>query len=207
MNIKTYITNQSRFIVKDLDKELPIENHVFVEFLISDQINSNDTFKITTDYEDYSQKLSKDGYIRYLKLEISTKSNGNNVYWSGSNLINGNEIITDISEIIGYMHFTEKEINIKCDIEDFNLSNLQKCVIELQRKTIFNGLKNCNIGKCDKTSIDKQNRDFLFISLVVLENLICQKKWTEAESIIEGLSSCNSLCPNTNIKLNCNCNG
>lgn len=207
MNIITYITNKSRFIAKDLDEESPSENHVFIEFIVFKNLDSNGIYRISENYQEYSQVLPTDGHVRYVKLEVSTISNGENVYVNGENIWDGNKKVTNIIDLLEYKNVTQKEINFKCDIDNFSIVKLQNCLSDLQRKTIFDGLRNCNIGKCDKNKSDKQNRDFLFISLVVLENLICQKKWIEAESILDGLSSCNSICPSANIKLNCNCNG
>lgn len=204
MNITTYITNKCKFVARDLDKTSS-ENKIFVEFLYGKNIPSNSTVQIGTTYQEYSYNLPKDGLIRYLKLEVSLVSDGNNVYWDGNQLINGEEPITEISDILEYLDETSKGITVCADIDTFCICHLQTCVSELQRKTIFNGIKNCNLGKCDQQSIDKLHRDFLYISLVVLDNLICQKKYYEAESILNGLASCNSLCPNVNIKSNCNC--
>lgn len=203
MNITTYITNKCKFVAKDLDETST--NNIYVEFLYGKNINSNSTEQITSDYIEYSYNLPKDGLVRYLKLEVSLISDGNNVYWNGSQLINGTTPIEDIAEIVDYMDETSKGITKLADISTFCTCHLQKCVTELQRKTIFNGIKNCNLGKCDQQSADKLHRDFLYISLVVLDNLICQKKYYEAESILDGLASCSSLCPDATLKSNCNC--
>lgn len=205
MDITTYITNKNKFVAKDNDRDNPSVNCVFIEFLVGKNIDSNDSSKFTTEYEDFAYNLPKDGWYEYYKIEVPKTSNSTLWYDNGV-LKEGNSVITDYSIIPDKISFTSYPYKSFSKVE-FSVCNLQNCVVNLQRKAIFEGIKNCNIGACEKNSQVKQQRDFLFISLYVIEHLICRGKFSEAESILDGLSSCDSLCSDSSLKSNCNCNG
>ncbi len=204
LNVETYITSTCKFIARDVDKSLPSIGRIFIEFLVGNNIDSKSTLKATEKYEDYSYDI-KDGFFTYYKLEISKTSNGNNLYYNNNTLYYKGEEVTDFKELITQLELTNIGIYDAFYKDIFSYCKLEKCVIELQRKAIFDGLKNCNIGKCDSET--KKQRDFLYISLVVVENLVCQKKFLEAETILDGITSCNSLCNDHKLLTNCNCNG
>ena len=86
----------------------------------------------------------------------------------------------------------------------FTICNLNQCLIALQKKAIFAGLKNCNYGVCEENKSLKLQRDFLFISVYVLDYLIEIGNYLEAQRILEALSTCGNLC-NDNMLMNNNC--
>lgn len=87
----------------------------------------------------------------------------------------------------------------------FSICKLRKCTIAQEKLAIEEFLSTCNKRNCNKRSSQQPVRDVLLISIFVLEHLISQEKYLEAERILESLDSCRNLCGN-NIKT-CNCNG
>ena len=83
----------------------------------------------------------------------------------------------------------------------FSICNLRKCVIELEKKSIEDFL----YKRCEKSS-QQSTKDLLLISIFVLEHLINQEKYSEAERILTSLGSCENLCGDV-ITKTCNCNG
>ena len=86
----------------------------------------------------------------------------------------------------------------------FTLHNLRNCLLQKERHMINHFLGNCKKGLCNKDS-DQTMDDFLLVSLFVIEQLICQNKYDEADRIVSQLESC-GICQKT-IKHTCNCNG
>lgn len=85
----------------------------------------------------------------------------------------------------------------------FSICNLRKCAIALERESIEEFLSTCGKKNCNTRTVKHYTRDLLLIAIFVLENLICQGKFAEAENIIESLSSCGTICGNQ-IKSCCN---
>ena len=83
----------------------------------------------------------------------------------------------------------------------FSICHLRNCVIELEKKSIENFL----YKKCVKSS-QQSTKDLLLISIFVLEHLISQEKYSEADRILKSLGSCGNLCGDVVTKT-CNCNG
>ena len=117
-------------------------------------------------------------------------------------LTNDNPSDIDISKIPCYSNsdggWTHEE-------EIFSICHLRKCAIAQEKQAIEEFLSTCHKRNCNKKSSEQSTRDILLISIFVLEYLISENKYLEAERILESLGSCEDLCYN-NIKT-CNCNG
>lgn len=87
----------------------------------------------------------------------------------------------------------------------FSLCNLEKCIAQLQKETVINGLNNSGNKLCtNKTDLSEQ-RDFLFITLDLLKMLIGQERYEQAQQILNDVSvKCGWICK-SNSKNGCNC--
>lgn len=141
-------------------------------------------------------KLPDDGlYKHYILLSNRSEEELYNICKNG--LDEFLKIMNDVDNSIGY---PEEELDI------FSIHNLRQCVIKLEKQSILEFIQMYKGRKCQNSTNDKSVRDMLLIAIFVLENLLCQEKYTEAQMIVDGLSSCAPLC-NINKLLTCNCNG
>ena len=77
----------------------------------------------------------------------------------------------------------------KCRVEVFFTGNLQQCYVNYC-KNLFNQLLNT----CNKENTDLFSRDFIWMTLNVIDYLIGFKQYMEAQRIIEVFQSCGSPC-------------
>lgn len=134
----------------------------------------------------------------------------NEVYLGLSNVLSPNDINSSTAKLISNWYLLKDYIYTNIDYyyttEIFTFYKLNKCMINYQKQTLFKKIESCN--KVCKTDNQKELRDFLFVSVYVLEYLVCIGNYAEAQRILEGLSSCGKLCNDTvflNSTHNCNC--
>lgn len=184
---------------------------VYVEFVIYEDGNSGFYISENLDNE-FVFDLPKDGLYAYYKIKIYKKEYiedaTNNKFYYDDKIMFGDEEIVNPEDIINKLDISYGIIDYY-EHPIFSLCKLENCILSLEKNTILNesndylGTANCN--KNDQT---KKQRDFLFITLFVLKNLICQKRFVEAKEVLDSISSCESLCENLkNTKSNCGCNG
>lgn len=176
----------------------------------------------------YTYKIKQDGRYRYYKYGLYTIDHPsiydgvtyriqNKVFFHEGKIYYGlqdtstpvfnsanSKIITNWYTLREY---TPQSIDFWYDTEIFSICNLNKCLVALQKKAIFDGLKNCNFGECDKDRDLKAQRDFLFISVFVLDYLMDIGNYEEAQRILESLSTCASLCDDNLLHGNTKCCG
>ena len=90
--------------------------------------------------------------------------------------------------------------------EIFSICHLRKCAIAHEKQAIEEFLSTCHKKNCNQKSSMQSVRDILLISIFVLEHLIYQNKYSEAQRILDQLGSCGDLCKDT-ITKKCCCNG
>ena len=90
--------------------------------------------------------------------------------------------------------------------EIFSICKLRKCLLNLQMKMFYNNLKNCGINKCKSDELRNQ-RDFLFIAVWLMEQLLEEGKDEKVREIYESLRTCKSICDDLTTVNNCGCNG
>lgn len=90
--------------------------------------------------------------------------------------------------------------------EIFSICNLRQCTITYEKQVVEEFLSTSNKSTCKQKSMHQSTGDILLISIFVLEHLICQKKYYEAQRILDRLGSCGDLCKDT-ITKKCCCNG
>ena len=93
----------------------------------------------------------------------------------------------------------------------FVFCNLQKCLVALQRKLLFSNICSCSFERCGTDESIRNRRDFLLSALYILDYLKNIKNYTEAQKLIESLSTCNSICGDAldgyNPNKDCGCGG
>ena len=88
----------------------------------------------------------------------------------------------------------------------FSIHHLRSCVMQMEKEAIWEFVEMCRGKNCKNKTSDKSTKDLLLIAIFVLENLIAQERYTEAQIILDSLSTCANIC-NTNKTFTCNCNG
>ena len=184
---------------------------VYVEFVIYE--NGNSGFYISENLDnEFVFDLPKDGLYAYYKIKIYKKEYiedaTNNKFYYDDKIMFGNEEIINPEDIINKLDISYGIIDYY-EHPIFSLCKLENCILSLEKNTILNESNDyLGTANCNKNDQIKKQRDFLFITLFVLKNLICQKRFVEAKEVLDSISSCESLCENLkNTKSNCGCNG
>lgn len=178
--------------------------------------------------------LTKDGTYRYYKLIIPTldrfKSEENNLlyinlsgqlYFENNQLYlstlsdnlthtyeevrNNRELVSDYLKAYELIHKNESSQSFYSPVKYvFSVCKLQKCLVSLQKKLLF---LNCGLEQCGENKILINRRDFLLSALYVFDYLTDIQDFTEAQRLLDNLSTCNSICEDEldNIYNNCNC--
>ena len=91
---------------------------------------------------------------------------------------------------------------LQCKIDLFFNGNLQQCYINYCKK-IYDSLLN----KCNKSDYnnDIYARDFIWMTLNIIDYLVGFKQYMEAERVIEQFNSCGSFCQNSNTSNHSSC--
>ena len=229
MKINTSINARCQLAVEQVDTIALPENKINVRLLIQNQPNS-DFYKNPTKEaiifkvhevnipEDpngvYLYKLPKDGWYVYYQFntiihEFTTENIG--FYYDPVNkTFMYNDIKVKNEDIINYIDSSNVD---DCIIEDiFSICKLRNCLLKLQKKYICKHIQNCHEVICDDEDQLRTYRDFLFVSVYMLENLICQQRYIEALTILSKISTCNPICEEldttstSNPVNDCNCN-
>lgn len=184
---------------------------VYVEFVIYEDGNSGFYISENLDNE-FVFDLPKDGLYAYYKIKIYKKEYiedaTNNKFYYDDKIMFGDEEIVNPEDIINKLDISYGIIDYY-EHPIFSLCKLENCILSLEKNTILNESNDyLGTANCNKNDQIKKQRDFLFITLFVLKNLICQKRFVEAKEVLDSISSCESLCENLkNTKSNCGCNG
>ena len=83
----------------------------------------------------------------------------------------------------------------KCKVDVFFNGNLQQCYINYC-KQVFDTL----LGSCNKESADIFARDFIWMTLNIIDYLIGFKQYKEAQRLIELFNTCGGFCKSSNNK-------
>lgn len=206
-----YLSENAEILEDILDPcDVITDDCYYVEFIVNPNIDSNETVRITNKRDYYIYSLPKDGlYIYYIISvldEASVSEDYTDLYYDSVNkkLILNKKEVTDITELIPHLSVSSGPIEYE-EIPIFSICKLRKCLMKLEQESMSNCANKDN--KC-KTPKDRQTKDFLFISLYILENLICQERYSEATNILDRITSCSSVCDDSKYnERRCNCNG
>lgn len=179
---------------------------MYLEFVLNPKINADSTLRLAQKHHYYYFDLPEDGLYVYYKLKIFNgryiDDDYDGLYYNPIKqvLMFQGKKLQSILDVLSYLDQGGQVIEyIKIPV--FSICKLQNCLKELQKKT----LTSCNKGLCDQFTSDKQMRDFLFISIYVLENLIEEERFGEASDILKSISSCVPICKNISLTPGCNC--
>lgn len=88
----------------------------------------------------------------------------------------------------------------------FSIFDLIKCYVLTEKQRIINWLKNNCRSNCNEVSTINSNARLLLAAVNVLTYLIGKREFAEAQRILNGLSTCGSLCKNFDNRLKgCGC--
>lgn len=225
MEVKIGLTHKCEILVEGLDDSLTLAKDVlapcsydysgevvFIEFLTGKDLDSSKTIVVTeNEFNRYKYSLPADGLFVYYKVAIQKKKYlGKDyikkIYYDNGKIMLKDKEIKDPSELVNYLTQTGMGILDFCEEPVFSLCKLEHCAFELQKEILKKQVSTCGL-ECNKNLNLKSQRNFLFISLYVLQHLVSEEKYDEAEEILEKVSTCGSLCKNIKNSTNdCGCN-
>ena len=91
----------------------------------------------------------------------------------------------------------------RCKLDVIYVGNLQRCYFNYCNEIFNKSLNKCTIISDEVTYA----RDFIWMTLNIIDYLVCKKQYLEAGRIIENFESCNSFCKSSKTKIfnNCGC--
>lgn len=99
---------------------------------------------------------------------------------------------------------SENTTIMKCKIDIVYTGNLQNCYFNYCQQLFDTVLDKCKTGDENLTFA----RDFIWMTLNIIDYLVCCKQYLEAQRIIETFMTCNGLCNSINTnknKFSCGC--
>lgn len=181
--------------------------------------------------------VDRDGYFTVTHFVLPTTSwidtqlnsvnslleNYDTVYYVRDSKIYKKSVEKVLTETINYRYTlgVEKEVTIrellernvegttiqKCQIDIFYTGYLQECYINHCRSLFNNLMTHCR-PNCKPKDVDYFSRDFLWMTLNVMDYLIERGQFNEAQRILEEINYCGGFCNNikNDDKSMCGCN-
>lgn len=146
----------------------------------------------------YQQLYFEGDKLYFSKLE------DNNIY-SYDDVKNNREEITNYLTAYNIINNNQASQSLYCPAKYlFSICKLQRCLVSLQKKLIMNS---CSFDICDRDKTLRNRRDFLLSAVYVFDYLKDIKNFTEAQRLLDNLSTCNNICEEdlTNSFNDCNC--
>lgn len=213
LDTKILINNRCELLVAS-KTDLFDKGFVYLEFLISDNIDAISTLVISKNPEIFKYFLDKDGLYIYYRLKVPVKSKlqddieESRLYFDDSTdkLMIGAKEVTDSLQLENIINDSVKYGISDKIVEEpiFSICKISACLENLQRKYIFERNPDLTGSRCKEDS-DKLTRDFLFSSVFILRLLIGQQRYEEALRILESITQCSELCNITTYKTSCGC--
>ena len=228
--IDIHATTEGNIIINDLSKDYnqyldeEITEFVFDRYKYSECNTLNAIVKIKTntitvidvlldnhssDVDSSSFKVFEDGYYVIDHIIIPTvewlekQSNNISDFFDIIYVTDGNKVYKYVNQELQECTVREiMEVNPehttlkKCKLDIVYVGNLQKCYFNYC-KTLFNSA----LTKCSTESDDTTYaRDFVWMTLNIIDYLVCQKQYLEAGRIIENFETCNGFCKSDKLK-------
>lgn len=217
-NVKIIISTKCELLVSPREN-LKDPGFVYLEFLVSDYIDTLSTLVISDSPELFRYYFNQDGLYMYYRLKVPTKNKLENVTTTNrlyfdkttQKLMIGNDEVETSEQLENVVNddspYTSYGVTEMIEEPVFSICRISTCLANLQRKFIFEGHPNL-IGTDCKNDSDKNIRDFLFSSVFILRILIKQQRYEEALRILESINYCNGICESTytSNKNSCGCN-
>lgn len=193
---------------------IPISNSKKISY--PDNLTLDRNYKYVTNYDGhylYSkygiQKLETFLIENTYQIKDNVFFYDNKVYLGLANVTKITDVVKNASVITNWYtlhNYINTKINYYSNIDLFTICKLEHCLFELQKQSLFEKISNCSKLNCEKNQELIDNRNFLFISMYVLNYLIDNFKYLEAQRILESLSTCGQLCKYNDFTSNKNCN-
>lgn len=123
-------------------------------------------------------------------------------------VIKNSEVIVNYKVAYDLVQENKASQTFYCPIKNvFSVCKLQRCLVYLQRQLLLSNSKICSYDKCNTNESLRDRRDFLLSAMYVFDYLKDMGNFTEAQRILDNLSSCNSLCREElgNVNNSCGC--
>lgn len=149
-----------------------------------------DYFKIgETTYNNLSNELFFDGKTLYkCKFEDDDEH-------SYEEVIKNSIVIDNYIDAYKIVHNNGASQTFYCPVKKiFSVCKLQRCLVYLQRQLLLINCKHCSYDKCDTDNTLRNRRDFLLSAMYVFDYLKDIGNLTEAQRVLDSMSSCDSLC-------------
>lgn len=160
----------------------------------------NITHLILPTIEWYKNELTKE-HSKLYKYQDIYVTDGKNIY----RLENGELVLIDPLELTLLNAYNQTTV-IKDQKSIFLTCYLQNCYIYLCNEIMnklagnINNISGHNLGTCNNIDADIKDliyrRDLVYITLNVIEYLIQDNRFDEAQEILENIQSCNGICYN-----------
>lgn len=187
---KIYFDKNCNTIVNDTFEE----GYVYVYILQLNQTydTKNQTIIRTNIDDEIKFDLGLDGFYTLITIKISTDISKPYYYKNGKFYKNIKEV--ELSEIIN-VNPEISEVEVNYDYY-FQTCHLRQCYVSICQK-IFDSQANID---CNKSNLDKElvyKRDLVWSALNVIKYMAEQDQFEEAERLLEKITRCNGLCPNS----------
>ena len=149
-------------------------------------------------------EIEQDGVYRVVTIQNPDAEIVEEGIKIGSRIYSAEDLTTILSDE-AYYH----AINIGIyDIDEtLSICKLKKCLASLELNVFQDMLKNCGKINCKSNDV-KSQRDFLFITVWLIEHYIELGNVEKARAIYDRLKGCGDLCKDLlNDKRSCGCNG
>lgn len=224
ITINDFSKEYGQYIDEDLDVITSFDSYKYSECVTLNTITKIGTCDITLidvllnehteELDSCTFKVKKDGYyvVDHFVLPnmkwLENSSDEYKQYYETIYVTDGQKIYKQINGELEECTIKEiMERNIegttikKCKIEIFFTGNLQQCYINHCKKIFTDSL-----GKCESYG-DTYARDFIWMTLNIIDYLIGFKQFMEAQRILETFDKCGGFCNTHKIKntVSCGC--
>lgn len=226
LNIKLYINQSCELVAEDLTNydsndfnDIDYDSHISIEGLVyfRDDLADISTIEVkpfcktSSHPEMFVSKFTfpKDGTFSYYKILVPKRSkHDSTVYYDDEQssetfgqLVFENNVL-DVRNLERLAKLGESEMNvISFEKIVFTVCKLQKCLVNLQRKSLVSELG----GICKTELSNNHDRDFLLSAMYVLDYLKDRAEYEKAQEIIDSLNYCGICESLTDDSNSCGC--
>lgn len=157
-----------------------------------------DFFKIDSEDSDLYHNLQ--GQLFFLDGKLYHSLLENNDKCNLEAILDNSEEITDYLKAYDIVQNNDASQTFYSPAKNiFSVCKLQRCLANLQKQLLF---ESCN--KCEETATLRKQRDLLLSAMYVFDYLKDLGNFTEAQRILDNLSSCNFVCQDNDFN-DCGC--
>lgn len=147
-----------------------------------------------------------DDFLKSTDAELAEFISGG-IYFIEDNklkkVVNGETVEAEVRELLERNY--EGTNILHCKIDLFYNGNLQQCYINYCKKLFDALIDGCNHCNKDNYSDDIYARDFIWMTLNIIDYLVGFKQFMEAERLIEQFKSCGGFCQKVSTQVHAGC--